>query len=152
MLVMPEQEEGRMTVLEKVFSKIDLFWGLVFYGELYEERNEYCLSFIKSNLKSHAKTLPSSYLKSFENIRENNCYTEYFRGEKEAKDYKSCNNGILHFDNRLIALGIYLYIKKVTQKRWYWDDDKAGTYAKELAYDPVKHCAEPYHRLDMRNI
>jgi len=150
MLLMPVCEEEKMAVLEKVFSKIDLLWGLGFYGELYEEGNEYCLSFEKSGLKTNEKTLPSSYAKSFENITENGCYVDYFKGEKSVKDYKSCDRGILHFDDRLIALGIYLYIKKVAQKRWYWDEDKAGGYTEVLPYKPVKHCVEPYYRVDMR--
>ena len=150
MLSMPEHDEDKMAVLEKVFSKIDFFWGLGFYGELYEENNEYCIAFQKSNLKTKAKTLPSSYAKSFENITDNGCYTEYFKGEKAVKDYKSCDRGVLHFDDRLTALGIYLYIQKVMQKRWYWDEDKVGGYSKVLEFDPVKYCAEPYHRVDMR--
>ena len=150
MLVMPEREEDRIPVLEKVFSKIDLFWGLGFYGELHENGNEYCFSFQKSNFNNQAKTLPSSYVKSFENITENGCYAEYFKGETPVKEYKSCDNGILHFDDNLIALGLYLYIKKVAQKRWYWEEDKAGNYTDILAFEPYKHCVEPYHRIDMR--
>jgi len=89
-------------------------------------------------------------MRSFENITENGCWAEYFKGEKEVKDYKPCDRGILHFDDRLTALGIWLFVKKCAQKRWYWAEDKAGGYANVLAYDPVKHCAEPYHRIDMR--
>ena len=150
MLSMPEHDDGRMAVLEKAFSKLDLLWGLVFYGGICESGNEYCISFTKSGLKNDAKTLPSSYLKSFENITENGCRTEYLKGGGEAKDYKSCDGGVLYFDDNLTALGIYLFIKKVMQKRWYWDEDKAGNYTESLAYAPVKHCAEPYHRADMR--
>ena len=79
---MPEREQDKMAVLDKVFSKIDLFWGLGFYGELYEEGNEYCISFLKQNFKNDVKTLPSSYAKSFDNIKENGCWVEYYQQEK----------------------------------------------------------------------
>ena len=36
------------------------------------------------------------------------------------------------------------------QKRWYWDEDKAGNYSEVLGYEPIKHNVEPYHRADMR--
>ena len=149
MLIIPEQQEERLTVIEKVFSKIDLIWALGFYGELKNEGNEYYLAFSKP-LKGNAKTLPANYSKSFDNITENGCWVEYFKNGKEVKDYKACGNGVIHFDNGLTALGIYLYIKKCTQKRWYWEEDIAGNYTKALAYIPVMHCAEPYHRADMR--
>jgi len=150
MLSMPEHDDGRMAVLEKVFSKIDFLWGLVYYGEINQSGNEYCISFVKSDLKSNIKTLPSSYPKSFGNITENGCWVEYLKSGVEAKDYKSCDGGIVHFDDNLTALGIYLFVKKVMQKKWYSDEDKAGNYTQVLEYDPVKHNIEPYHRTDMR--
>lgn len=135
--------------IDVVFSKIDLLWALGFYAELYQVDNEYCLRFSKSALKSGKKTLPSSYAASFQNITDNGCYIEYFKNGQPVKDFKLCDNGILRFDNQLTALGLYMFIKKVAQKRWYCETDIAGGYAKGV-FEPVNHCIEPYYRIDMR--
>lgn len=149
MLSTPENEEEKIKHLNKVFSKIDLLWALGFYGELTGHGNEYCILFRKP-LKNTVQTLPDSYTESFVNITENGCRIEYFKGSAEVRDYKSCDYGILYFDDRVTALGIYLFVKKCAQKRWYWNEDKAGGYAKKSGFEPIKHCVEPYHRADMR--
>ena len=148
-LSMPDNDD-KMAVITKVFLKINFLWGLGYYGDLHEEGNEYCLAFEKKNLQNHRRTLPKSYAVAFDAIRENGCYAEYFKDGEEVKDYKNCDTGVMHFDDRLTALGIYLFVKKCAQKRWYWEEDKAGSYTEKLAYDPVMHCVEPYHRIDMR--
>ena len=96
MFLTPEQDDDRMTVIAKIFSKIDLLWALGSYEELCENGNEYCISFIKSDLKNKIKTLPSSYYKSFENITENKCWVEYFKYDNAVKDYRSCDRGVVH--------------------------------------------------------
>lgn len=50
----------------------------------------------------------------------------------------------------MTALGIHLFTQKVAQKRWYWETESAGGYSKVLAYNPIKHCIEPFYRVDMR--
>lgn len=150
MLSLPEQNEGKMKHIEKVFTKIDLLWSINCCGELIEENNEYCIKFNKSALKTNIDTVPSNYSISFDNIRENGCYTEYFKKNESVIGYKSCDKGVLHFDDRIIALGLNIFVKKVLQKRWYWDLDLSGGYSKKLAFNPVRHCIEPYYRADMR--
>ena len=149
MLSMPEPTEEKIALIEKVFSKIDMLWGLGIYSELRYDGNEYSITF-KKPLKSGLITLPLSYSKSFQNITENGCWCEFFNGGEETKDFKACDNGVLHFDDRLTALGIYLFIKKCAQKRWYWAKDKAGGYTKKRQYTPVIDCVAPYRRADMR--
>jgi hypothetical protein len=112
MFLMSKQNEKKMELLEKVFSKIDLFWALGLYGDLYEEENEYNFAF-KKPLISKGKYLPSSYIKSLNNVSENGCWIEYFKNDKEVNDYKSCDRGVLHFDDRLTALGIYLFVRQI---------------------------------------
>lgn len=142
--------ENKMAIIEKTFLKIDFLWSLGYYGKVCEEGNEYCFAFEKKNLRNHRRTLPKSYTAAFDAISENGCYAEYFKNGEEVKGYKNCDNGMLHFDDRLTALGIYLFVRKCAQKRWYWDEDAAGSYTEKLAYDPVMHCTEPYYRVDMR--
>jgi hypothetical protein len=36
------------------------------------------------------------------------------------------------------------------EKQWYNEYDRAGNYSESLAFSPVNHCVEPYHRVDMR--
>ncbi|HBL84689.1 MAG: hypothetical protein A2Y17_11185 [Clostridiales bacterium GWF2_38_85] len=149
MLFIPERDEDKIVLISKTFSKIDLLWALGFYGELCQDANEYCIAF-KKPLITNVQTIPKNYSESFTNISENDCWIEYLKGNKEVKDYKSCDNGILHFDNNLIALGIYIFVKKCAQKRWYWEVDRAGGYTQKTQFNPIKHCVEPYHRIDMR--
>lgn len=68
----------------------------------------------------------------------------------EVNSYKTCDRGVLYFDDKLTALGVYLFVQKAIQKRWYWKNDIAGNYSKVLGFEPVKHCAEPFYRVDMR--
>jgi len=149
LLSMPEQDEEGKKHIEKVIYKLETLWGLIFSSELNEEGNEYSITF-KKPLMSGLKTLPPNYSKSMQHLQENGCWIEYLKDGKEAKDFKSCDNGILHFDDRLTALGIYLFIKKCAQKRWYGKEDKAGGYTKKLQYTPILHCVEPYYRTDLR--
>jgi len=143
-----EKDTEKWAYVEYVFSKIDLIWALCLLGELKMENNEYYLCFEKSNLRKE-KTLPDNYTVSFKNISDNGCYAEYFKREEKAKDYKSCERGTLYFDDRLTVLGLYLFVKKTAQKRWYWEEDKAGGYS-HFAFDPIIHCVAPYYRIDMR--
>lgn len=142
-------DENKLNFIDAVFSKIDLIWALGLYGSLCFADNEYYLSFDKSSLKTGNKTLPESYGASFMNILDNGCCAEYFKAGKSVKNFKSCDRGFLYFNGRLTALGIYLFIKKLIQKRWYWDEDIAGGYSKG-DFIPAVHCAEPYYRIDMR--
>jgi hypothetical protein len=96
------------------------------------------------------RTLPKNYSRAFNVIMENGCYVEYFKADNEVKDFKSCNNGILHFDNKLTALGIYLFIRKCAQKKWYCSGDTAGGYSLKSHYEPIIRCVGPYRRIDMR--
>ena len=143
-------QTDKKSYIEKIFLKIDLLWGLVFKGQLQEEGAEYTLYFDKINLLHDTRrTLPKSYPAAFDAILENGCYVEYFKGEKEVKNYRTCSHGRLHFENSLTALGLYLFIKKCSQKRWYWTKDQGGGYTKRQ-FTPILDCAEPYYRVDMR--
>jgi len=139
-LSMPEDNEGRIAVLEKSLYKIALLWVVGVCGELFSEGSERCLSF-KKPLRSKIGELPSDYTQPFLDIEENGCWTEYFKGNSSVKDYNSCNNGLLHFDDGLTALGIHLFAKKCAQKCWYSETD---------IDDPVKNWAGPFYRADMR--
>lgn len=65
--------------IEKVFTKIDLIWGLCIYGEVLEDDNKYCLAFNKGSLKKNKDTLPSNYETAFYNISENGFYTKFYK-------------------------------------------------------------------------
>lgn len=136
---------------KKIFSTFELLWALCFLGELYKKGNQYTLGFNKQMLKSIKKkwTIPDSYGSAFDYITENGCYTEFYKNDRIVENYKSCDSGILYFDHNLTALGLWLFIKKTAQKRWYWESDISGNYATGT-FIPIAHCAEPYYRIDMR--
>lgn len=146
---LPIEDGLKYGFIEGVFSKIDLIWALGLYGELCPDNSGYCLSFQKSSLGTGIKTLPASYGTSFRNIAGNGCSAAFYKDGRAVKDYRSCDGGFLSFGDRLTALGLFLFIKKLTRKRWYWDEDIAGNYS-EGAFRPEVHCTEPYYRADMR--
>ncbi|MCL2433752.1 MAG: hypothetical protein FWD16_04460 [Clostridia bacterium] len=116
-----------------VLAKLDLIWALCLFGELRNHDNAYCLYF-KKPLQSKYLTVPKNYSKAFQYIYDNGCYVD---------------GDFLYFDDRVTALGLYLFVQKAAQKRWYWEEDKAGAYATKL-FNPAVHCVEPYYRVDMR--
>ena len=149
MLSLPEQGDKRLKYIKRIITKLDLIWALGVYGELCEEGSSYCIKF-KKPLRSGGKTLPKNYSAALASIAENGCHAEYFIGGQTAKDFNSCDSGAVYFDDVLTALGIYLFVKKCVQKRWYWKEDKAGSYTKVIAFNPAVHCVEPFNRVDMR--
>jgi len=144
MLILSDNYDVKMAVIENVFSRMDLLWTMGIYGEICEIENKYCIIF-KKPLQSNEKTLPSNYTKSFYNIGVNGCYVDFFYNDTPAKDYKSCNNGILHFDDRLTALGMYIYVKKCARtyvNSFYRADMRMFVYDKWPKYDIYEQLAE----------
>jgi hypothetical protein len=118
-----------------------LLWVVGFCGGIFHVGNEYCLTF-KKPLRSKDEQFPANYAQTLLDINENGCWVEYFKNDKSAADYKSCNNGIIHFNDGLTALGIHLFAQKCAGKNWYLNYVHLD--------DPVKHHAGPFHRTDMR--
>jgi hypothetical protein len=144
-------ESERIAVIERTFLKLDLIWGVACYGDILRDGDGYYISFDKSNLKNRKQlSLPKNFAAAFDAITESGCRVRYFKDEREVGDYRTCTDGHLHFPDNLTALGVFLFVKKCTQKRWYWDFDRAGSYTSDDSFDPVIHSIEPYNRIDMR--
>ncbi len=138
-------EEGHF---KYVLSKLDLIWAVCHKGELKYKNNAYCLYF-KKPLSVNYKTFPDNYTFAFKNICDNGCFVEYLKENEQKDSFKNCESGFLYFDNEYTALGLYLFVKKVSEKRWYWKEDLSGGFSKSQ-FNPLLNCVEPFYRADMR--
>ena len=150
LLTVPSLQDEQTDALSNIFLKIDLIWALCAFGKLCFQNGQSCIRFTKAVLCENGakKTLPKSYPAAFRAIIENNCHVEFYKNDLLVKNYNNCDSGYLYFDkNSIIAEGLFLFVQKVLQKRWYANADKSK-YAK--SFTPITHFVAPFYRADMR--